>query len=381
MSARKLSLVRSKKRPAAHEKREKRRKTTSFISNGNESTVDEMSEKSVILEESGVLSKRAGDSQLGSARRARMLTDDKKHAGLVTKSKTITMAMLSRPRVLAFSTKVERRSLSRVCRSVARRTITWSRSNGRFCQFGRLYLESHPKKPFKCRQCWMMKEFCCCDEILRNGTVDVAHDIVLFIDIREHQQERSSNSAKLIPLLFNCPVYTHGVAESETALFFDLMKERPENVLILFPSRSSVSVDTFLGEERSGMIEPTEDDGVEREQETHQRRLKIIILDGTWHRVKTMNKFSLLDGYRRVHLTGSSRKKHGNMRKMANDAKVSTMSAVIHLFEELHVDPSTISAMERAHAIAVEAFRRQTNQRIVSADSKAYYKFQKKQRN
>ena len=261
--------------------------------------------------------------------------------------------LIRRLRVLLDDNDVKRceivsRDFKRVLRVSTRKRI-------RFFDFADLRLKKQRKCPeFKCSKCWLLKEYCLCSKI--RVVKSSHHEILVLIHYVEMAKKLASNSAKLIPMCFGEPdsIFTYGNFADELRLSELLAHRNDDDVFVLFPSKDSITTSQLRKEGEESM---------------KGRKRTIIVIDGTWTMAKAMNRCEMLKKYKRIRLTNATRKSHVNMRKHKNQDQVSTLSALIHLFEELPDEhESVISNLSQTHELAVSHYVSQTRSKVVETE-------------
>jgi len=191
----------------------------------------------------------------------------------------------------------------------------------------------------KCPKCWVLQQYCFCSRVER---VRTRHEILLFIHANEMINKSCTNTAKLIPLCLGGRTYVFGDMDDELKLHRYLCRQPKEHVFFLFPSNDAIDVSVL-----------------KRPSAGSEPRYTIVVLDGSWSNVKTINSHGLFKKFSRIKLNGVSRLRHENMRKHSVETHLSTMSATIGLLRELEVDTEAVCALEKSLENAVSAFRRQ----------------------
>ena len=260
--------------------------------------------------------------------------------------------LIRRLRVLLDDDDVKR--CETVSRDFKRVLRVSTRKRMRFFDFADLRLKKHKKSgDYKCSKCWLLKEYCLCSKI--RVVKSCRHEILVLIHYVEMAKKLASNSAKLIPMCFGEPdsIFTYGNFADELRLSELLAHRNDEDVFVLFPSKDSVTMSQLEGEE-------SKEEG---------RKRTIIVIDGTWTMAKAMNRCEMLKKYKRIRLSNATRKSHVNMRKHQKQDQVSTLSALIHLFEELPDEPeSVISNLSQTHELAVSHYVSQTRSTVVETE-------------
>ncbi len=207
------------------------------------------------------------------------------------------------------------------------------------------------RNEYKCMSCWMVNEHCFCHKI---KAVRPRHEILLLIHFKEMSKRLASNTAKLIPLCVGDrdSLFTYGVLDDELRLSKRLEFRNPDDVFVLFPTKDAITTKEMPGEDSS-------------KSPSTYRKKTFVIIDGTWNTAKTVNKIPILQKFRRIKLSGASRARHANLRNHITDGHVSTLSALIHLFEELEVREDVIANLSKVHDIAVEHYEAQTSSKVV----------------
>lgn len=226
-----------------------------------------------------------------------------------------------------------------------------------------------PKKS-KCERCWLLRSHCICKQLAEiESRVSTRHEVLMFIHYREWGLRKASNTARLLPLLLGTEVFTFGKIESEDRLMWRLRRAselRGDPVLVLFPSPDSVTVTEFLSSEESGrargMCASERKKGAAlgmRGREEKERRFVIVVIDGSWKNARRLNAV-LPKSYRRVRLSSCSRKAYPNLRKHSMENRVSTMSALLHMLQELEEPQADIDALGQGLSHAATAYYKQS---------------------
>jgi DTW domain-containing protein YfiP len=192
---------------------------------------------------------------------------------------------------------------------------------------------------------------------------------------REWASGKPSNTARLLALAAGVPVYIFGSRADETALVAELEKrssKAPGRVFVLFPSKNSITVSEAINRAntRRPSLPVSPDNGVStgaavRGSGVHggmDAPYTIVIVDGTWSNAKTILKALPLErlGIQPIRLARSTRERHGNMRRHAVDSRVSTLSAVCYLLEELGERRGAVDALSRLLHLAIQRYYEQT---------------------
>ena len=154
-------------------------------------------------------------------------------------------------------------------------------------------------------------------------------------------------------------MFTYGNFDDELRLSKRLKHRNDEDVFVLFPSKDSVTVKRLMEGEDG------DDDDNDDHNSSSFRKRTIIIIDGTWSNAKAINKIPILKKYKRICLSNATRKSHINLRKHKTENHVSTLSALIHLFEELKEPQKVVSSLSQAHNLAVAQYEAQTRSKLI----------------
>ncbi|GAB5356245.1 hypothetical protein AAMO2058_000274300 [Amorphochlora amoebiformis] len=245
-------------------------------------------------------------------------------------------------------------TLMRVCKSLGNRFKEYKFYIGaaRFLK-GR---EKHTAK-IKCSRCWLTKRYCACaslDQISKKIHLDF--EVILFIHYREVARKMASNTARLLPICVGARVYIYGDIHSEDNMLEDIRKMmRRGGALVLFPSDDSLTSQQFLNKYSKK--------GGDGKNQATKNGIGLIIIDGTWNNARRMNTF-IPGCVPRVKLSTPSRAKFRNMRKHSEKGRVSTMSAFIHLLEELGVREELTCPLGDALNLIIEKYYSQSHKPV-----------------
>lgn len=222
--------------------------------------------------------------------------------------------------------------------------------------------------PNRCPDCWMVRRHCFCSSIRLVDVTGVC-DLWLYMHSKELVKSRASNTAKLL-LSPHCKGVHHvicGLPDQEKKLIDCIHSTGAKSCFILFPSKDA----TTLHEAIQIHLSNLDNSNVQ----IKNGRLMFIVLDGTWHTAKMLNKRInklLLKSERmvnlcRIKLTSQTRSNLGSTRKLyhtnkhsnVNKHKVSTAGAVIALLEELKTSMNIIESLTYNLHLSIDAYRQQ----------------------
>lgn len=227
--------------------------------------------------------------------------------------------------------------------------------------------EKISKDPNRCPDCWMVRRHCFCSDIRLVDVTEVC-DLWLYMHSKELIKSRASNTAKLL-LRPHCKGVHHvicGLPDQEKKLIDCIHSTGPKSCFVLFPSTDATTLHEAIQMHTSNL-----DNSNVRAK---SGRLMFIVLDGTWHTAKMLNKRLnklLMKSERivnlyRIKLTSTTRSDFGSTRKLyhgkkdkAVTHKVSTAGAVITLLEELKTPLQIIESLTNNLRFAIDAYRQQ----------------------
>jgi DTW domain-containing protein YfiP len=215
----------------------------------------------------------------------------------------------------------------------------------------------------KCARCWLKRERCVCGELRPVG--GIRHEFSLYMHFREAAEMRGTNTAKLLALTTDAPIFIGGVRRDEEALLARI-RQRAARTCVLFPSPDALTVPEMLARARGAASRDAAAAAPSEAASAEPPPLHVVVVDGTWGGAKMLCKrLSTLLGaggdVPRVRLTASSRRDFQPLRKTTVDERVSTMGAVVHLLRELAAPAEAVEGLARALNAYIDRFREQTN--------------------
>ncbi|KAF7455823.1 DTW domain containing protein [Cryptosporidium felis] len=197
----------------------------------------------------------------------------------------------------------------------------------------------------KCRSCFLVKKHhCICSELSELAekvrSREAYPEVRFIILMNDREFFRSSNTGKLVRALIpESEILIHGVPEDLERLRRTVLRD-PEvfrETVVLYPGRGSKSVREFLEEQLLGAPEtdPPSKDLRKKVLDLCKRlRLQVILIDGTWHQAKSINK-SIPSCITRIAINSKLVSDFGPLRKQNKECNVSTVEAAALFLRDL----------------------------------------------
>jgi len=190
----------------------------------------------------------------------------------------------------------------------------------------------------RCPACMLKLSICICERLddLRVEPEKLPVDVVVYMNHKEWL--RASNTAKIISRILNARVFVCGDDDDERD-FNELVANRRNNAVVLFPSDSAVTWDEVV-----------------RVRDAQEGRPLVIVLDGTWGQARRLNQ-KIDESIPRIKITPSALSQFLCRRQTQAD-RVCTVEAVALLMTEMELNDAA-SRLEEGLRMVVEGFNLQ----------------------
>ena len=189
----------------------------------------------------------------------------------------------------------------------------------------------------KCDDCWLLKKDCIC---LHLTPVTLPVDFVVFMHYKEYL--RISNTGHLLTLTHKgSELLIAGRKEDDKRLteLSKLAVEEPYSVVVLMPNQQALSV-AELQKGRAEQNSSSSSSDTDTHTQTQPKRLKVILIDGTWRQARSLNRRVPAE-IPRVKVDVSEQQSHFQLRTRTRADGISTLEAALRFVEEMHVCEKT----------------------------------------
>eukprot|EP01134_Creolimax_fragrantissima_P002676 CFRG2676T1 len=212
----------------------------------------------------------------------------------------------------------------------------------------------------RCTECLFRRKLCICKELNKLAkNVDTSEmNTELWILMRVDEFGSTSNTGRLAPMVLpnNAKLYIFGIKEHEKAILDHI--KTAENPVVLYPSENALPVAEYIATQQK--INNTETHTSSTDIQAKRPKVTLIVLEGTWSKVKPMQRF-IPKEVPRVVLAADSINEKRSVRRESREGGCATLEAILAALTELHEPKTVLDTLNDAFDLMLEGALNQGN--------------------
>ncbi|KNC83166.1 hypothetical protein SARC_04572 [Sphaeroforma arctica JP610] len=201
----------------------------------------------------------------------------------------------------------------------------------------------------RCVECLFVRKLCICERIaaisknISQPDLD-NYNTEVWIFMRVDEFGSTSNTGRLLPMILpkHTKLFIFGIKAHEKALLDHI--KAAENPVVLYPSENAMPVAEYVAKQQS---EAAAKAGVEQSENTSARKrpkVTMIVLEGTWSKVKPMQRF-IPKEVPRVILAPDAINDKRSVRRESRSGGCATLEAILAGLRQLEEPQSILTAI------------------------------------